>query len=261
MTDERLPWFHCYPSKLLGALAGLNPDQKLTYLVMLLRIYEVRGPCVDAIGALSTRIGINKRRVSESLDALFKAGKLARDGDGIINPFAVKVLAYGEALHGKRVSAGSKGGSRAAGNRFKNQKPEPSQARAGPNHKDLELDLEEEKKVSKEESESPRAKRARSPAPQRLPEDWTLSMVDLAYAKSKGFEAPAARELGESFRDHHHNKGTLGLKWDAAWRTWVRNELKFAQKRGGRREADRDGDFGFGTIAATLRAKRAGEKV
>ena len=35
----------------------------------------------------------------------------------------------------------------------------------------------------------------------------------------------------EQFRDHHHSKGSMMIDWLAAWRTWCRNELKFAANR------------------------------
>lgn len=75
--------------------------------------------------------------------------------------------------------------------------------------------------------------RARAGARHRLPEDWKPSSDDLAYAAEKGFNPSRINDMAESFRDHHRNKGTLGLDWAAAWRTWVRNEIKFAPKHGG----------------------------
>lgn len=134
MIDDRLPYFHCFPSKLLGALAQLTPDQKLVYLVVLLRIYEVRGPIPDSIEALATRVGINKRRVSEALDVLFKAGKLAREGNGIMNQFALEVLARGNALHETRQRAGAEGGRRSWEKVKRNQQKPKSQAQATPDN-------------------------------------------------------------------------------------------------------------------------------
>lgn len=119
--DERLTWFHCFPGKLLNALAGMTPDQKLTYVIILLRIYEVRGPCMDSIDVLARRIGINKRRASEAIKALFDAGKLEPEGGGIHNPFARKTMAAGQSLHSERKRAGAIGGRRAAENRETNQ--------------------------------------------------------------------------------------------------------------------------------------------
>ncbi len=48
MSTERLPWFRCMPGRLLGALAGLQPDEGLIYVAVLLRIYETGGPIADS---------------------------------------------------------------------------------------------------------------------------------------------------------------------------------------------------------------------
>ncbi len=42
--SDRLPWFRCFPSALLGALAGLTADEGFVYVTVLLRIYETGGP-------------------------------------------------------------------------------------------------------------------------------------------------------------------------------------------------------------------------
>ena len=112
VADDRLPWFPCFPAKLLGALSGFSSDQQLAYLTILLRIYEVWGPCRDTVDVLARRMHMNKRRAAEAIDTLFKAGKLYREGDGIMNPFAVAILADAISLHERRSAAGEKGAER-----------------------------------------------------------------------------------------------------------------------------------------------------
>ena len=71
----------------------------------------------------------------------------------------------------------------------------------------------------------------------RIDPAWQLSEVDKTYATEKNFNGLQIIGMAESFRDHHLNKGTLGLDWAAAWRMWVRNEIKFhgePQTNGGR---------------------------
>ncbi len=143
VEDDRFPWVPYWPSKLLNAMAGMNADQKLVYQIVLLRIYEVCGSCRDGIESLARRCGINKRRTTEALDALFKDKKIYREGDGIMNPFAAKVLADRTAIRGERARAGAEGGKRAAENRQRNQTPPPSQATA----KSSDLDLEKDKNL------------------------------------------------------------------------------------------------------------------
>lgn len=149
--NERLPWFHCYPTKLLGALGGMSPDQQLVYVILLLRIYEVRGPCSDTFDVIARRIGINKRRVTDALNDLFKMGKLEQVRDGIMNPFAEKVLTFGDENHEKRVRAGAEGGKRAAEKRKEKQDTTPSSAAPTPNQEDL----DKEKKKEERQTQAP----------------------------------------------------------------------------------------------------------
>jgi hypothetical protein len=79
---ERLPWFRCFPSRLLGALAGMQPDEGYTYAVVLLRIYETGGPVADTSRTLSRRTGLPERRVTTAVEALIASGKIQRLADG-----------------------------------------------------------------------------------------------------------------------------------------------------------------------------------
>lgn len=92
MTDDRLPWFKCVPTKLLGALSAMEPHEGYTYVVVLLRIYEIGGPCPDTVEALSRRTGLKKSKVKEALDLLTASGKLLPTNEGFVNPFAEAVL-------------------------------------------------------------------------------------------------------------------------------------------------------------------------
>lgn len=143
MTEERLPWFPCYPAKLLGALAGMKPDEGYVYWIVCLRIYDTGHACRDSIEALSRRTGMNKRRVLEALDLSFKAGRLVRDGDGIMNPFAATVMADAEALRAERVRAGREGASRRWRKTEKNQRSEDGNPKQVPMANDSHLHLQE----------------------------------------------------------------------------------------------------------------------
>jgi len=80
--SDRLPWFRCFPSALLGALAGLDPDEGLTYVTVLLRIYETGHAVAETAKTLSRRTGLAERKVTAALDGLIKAGKISRLDDG-----------------------------------------------------------------------------------------------------------------------------------------------------------------------------------
>lgn len=73
----------------------------------------------------------------------------------------------------------------------------------------------------------PKQKRATS-----IPENWVPSDRNIADALSKNLSQQQIQNEGEKFRDHHTARGTTFKNWDAAWRTWVGNSLKFAAGRG-----------------------------
>lgn len=126
----RLPWFRCYPEKLLNALAAMPPDQQLVYVIMILRVYERGGPVADTIDAIATRCRMNRRRVSEALDALFRAGKLARVEGGISNPFADVELRKQREISDARKRAGAAGAFSTNEKRKEIQGPEVGKRRA-----------------------------------------------------------------------------------------------------------------------------------
>ena len=52
-----------------------------------------------------------------------------------------------------------------------------------------------------------------------------------AEAMAKGYALNVHKEFA-AFRDHHTAKGSTFKDWDAAFRTWLRNAVKFAAKGG-----------------------------
>lgn len=62
-----------------------------------------------------------------------------------------------------------------------------------------------------------------------LPPDFDLNPERLAFAEKKGVRDPYA-EL-EAFRAYHEARGSTMKNWDAAWRTWCINSLKFGVKK------------------------------
>jgi len=79
MTQERPPWFKCYPEKLLGALIGMSHDAIILYLIILLRIYEVGGPISDTPKALAHRCRMSERRVGAAFGELSDLRKVTID--------------------------------------------------------------------------------------------------------------------------------------------------------------------------------------
>jgi hypothetical protein len=90
--SERLPWFRCFPSALLGAIAGMQADEGFTYITVLLRIYETGGPVAETTRTLSRRTGLIERKVAASLDSLIAAGKLSKTQDGRLDVRSEEVV-------------------------------------------------------------------------------------------------------------------------------------------------------------------------
>jgi len=195
MNSQRLPWFPCYASKLLGALAGMKADQKLVYQIVLLRIYEVGGPCSDPLDAIVQRVGLNKRRVSEALDYLFKVGKFERKPDGIINPFADQIIRDQTVLRTELSRAGQEGAKRRWKKHETNQHNghglPHTEAIATPIAFDAQLDLQGLSLSSKEElRESPVPKKGagRNQYPDDFDSFWKSYPTDANMSKFEAFK-------------------------------------------------------------------------
>ncbi|HEX8106727.1 MAG TPA: hypothetical protein VF516_03315 [Kofleriaceae bacterium] len=63
------------------------------------------------------------------------------------------------------------------------------------------------------------------------PEAFEITEPMWSWAQEQG--VPHARVEPETakFLDHHKAKGSRFKDWDAAWRTWMRNSVEFAQAR------------------------------
>jgi len=58
-----------------------------------------------------------------------------------------------------------------------------------------------------------------------IPEDFEVSDEIITLAKKNGWPDP--RSEVEAFKDYHIAQGTLMFDWEAAFRTWLRNCLRF----------------------------------
>lgn len=81
LPNDRAPWFRCFPTALLGSLAGMQPHQAYIYVTVLLRIYETGGAVSETFDTLSRRTGLSKKRVWEALEYLLEMGKLEQTED------------------------------------------------------------------------------------------------------------------------------------------------------------------------------------
>lgn len=221
MPDDRMPWFPCEPTKLLGALTGMGPEVAYTYWIVCLRIYEIGGPCPDSADTLARRTGYDKRVITRALKSLVKDGKLVMGDGGIVNPYAEAVLADMRTRHDAAKSAGEEGARRRWKKPQSNQSKTDSEAMLLPLDSDAHLHQQVHQQEDKKGSGRERA--------QRLPDGWVPSDRCREYAAQPefGFVGPSLDRLAEAFCDHHRSKGNRMVDWEAAFRTWVRNEVKF----------------------------------
>ena len=96
----------------------------------------------------------------------------------------------------------------------------PEQTDAKANHKPLTINQEPLTIKEKESKALPASRKA------KLPDDFYPDSTGLQ--KAENAKIIVAAEL-ERFADFHKAKGTLMLDWQAAWRTWVSNAVKFAR--------------------------------
>jgi hypothetical protein len=234
---ERLPWFPCYSNELLSTLGGMGSVEQHVYLIILLRIYDSGGVCRDTVGALAMRTGNKRHIVGRALASLVKSGRIVLDSSGgMTNPKATLVLADMAAFHERQKQAGKIGAAARWNPRTQSlhnsntipplEKPQQNQqnddAIAMRSDAHLHLHRQSKKEVSNPPVVPPRGRA------HRLPDDFKLSPEMETYA---GEHSLNASDLFAPFCDHHRAKGNAMVDWTAAWRTWVRNEVKFSKNR------------------------------
>lgn len=78
-----------------------------------------------------------------------------------------------------------------------------------------------------------------------MPDIFPISEAQKAYAEKCGYKyevGPSfaynkvrpgpAQDMFTAFKNHHAAKGSMFADWDAAWRTWVDNQVKWDTQRG-----------------------------
>lgn len=60
-----------------------------------------------------------------------------------------------------------------------------------------------------------------------LPDDFQVTPTMIKWADGFGLSGDRIKAATDHFKDHHTAKGSTFKDWSAAWRTWIRNEIKF----------------------------------
>ena len=131
----------------------------------------------------------------------------------------------GDSTLGKSLAA-SEAGTKAAKTRWANHKKNngKSHAKAMPHIKSYQVIEEKESK-----EEPPVGGHPSKPIKRKtqVPEDWVPNAGGVQFAKDRGFSEPQINNMAQHFVNHHGSKGSLFINLDAAWRTWVLNQVKF----------------------------------
>jgi hypothetical protein len=153
--SDRLPWFKCNPSKLLGAIAGMDEHEGYVYVTILMRIYETGGPVKDTAKALGRRTGKPEKTVTKALLALCESGKISIAEDGAIDSDTThETLAEMQAFKLKQQNAAKSGVNKRAEKSEQNQQKPPATAAPRQSHGSANIDRDLDRDSSFEDNSS-----------------------------------------------------------------------------------------------------------
>lgn len=219
MSTDRLPWFRCGPSRLLGALSGLQPDEGLIYVTVLLRIYESGGPIADTARTLARRTGITERRAGAAIESLAEAGKITLMGDNRIDSTSTH-----EELEWQRArSLDAAAAGRISGTERQKRKTRAKLAAAKSSEKPQQNQRSEQTDVERALGDREEELEEESPPPARatpLSKRWTPDAEDEAIALAKGMPAAVIASEGERFRAWNRERNFCSFDWRESWSKW-----------------------------------------
>jgi len=240
-----LPYYKAYPRDFIEGTIGLPFEIKCAYRVVLDMIYMQGGNLPDDPRYISGLLGCSIRKWRSIRSTLLELGKIEVSGEFLTNKRAEKELETLSKLQEKQ--------SEKASNPRKSKdltQPQLSQPEPEP---EPEPDIKEDTNVS--------SKKTRRKPLIELPSGWVPNEKNIADALKKGLTEKEIDHEADQFRNHHHSKQSKFRDWNAAWRTWVNNYIKFSENR---RVAIQSGSGGYGqggSIASIVARRRAEGKV
>jgi len=102
----------------------------------------------------------------------------------------------------------------------------------------LNLNLKSEKSIPPLEAKRQAAEKKKKKNKTAMPKAWIdareketiVDQVLILYAEGQGYDWYNAKELFLAFVDHHLSRGSTFVKWEAAFYTWIRNDIKWGNK-------------------------------
>jgi hypothetical protein len=95
---------------------------------------------------------------------------------------------------------------------------------------DTDTDTDTDTEERKERTTVVVPKKAPAKIRRQIPADFDLTAESILFHEQRLPFGNLAETL-QHFRDYHAGKGTVMLDWQAAWRTWVSNQVKFSQRQ------------------------------
>lgn len=192
-------------------------------LIALCNYADENGLCYPSINKIKEITENGERAIRNALEHLeaegfIKRGDRRRRKDGTLSVYEYQMLSSGTRCHRQEMPVAGDAASPVARGAAHNQSlSKPITLKNNP--------TDYKKPPSKNESEKKKPKRAT-----RIPEDWFVSVELGEWAMANGLARLEVVPTQEQFVDHWQaasGKGSTALDWDAKFRTWVRNEIKW----------------------------------
>lgn len=231
-----LPYYKAYPRDFVEGTIGMPFEIKCAYRVVIDLIYMQGGDLPDDARYISGHLGCSLRKWNAIRDALVEMGKLQVSGGFLTNYRADKELETLAKLQDKMSENA--------------RQPRKNKGLEKPLHSHTEPEPEPDIK----EPKGSLRKKPRKPEVE-LPEGWVPNDKNIQDAQDRGFTQKEIEHEADNFRNYHSSKQSLYRDWDAAWRTWLGNAIKFG-RRGGVAGKAAPGGYGQGRSLASIAAQR-----
>jgi len=205
-----------YPSDWLAGTRGMMTDETGVYITLIARMYEMAGPIERNDERLYRVCGCNsKRHFVKILKFLIHEGKVQEENGELFHQRVAKEI-------NKVIEKSSK--ARLAANERWGKKPNKNNAadNADAMQTDMLGGCQSKSEPYKTEAKASTKKRAA-----QFPEDWMPSEKAIQSCLKKGYVDSQIGPMVEDCIDHHRGKGNTFKDFNAAFRMWASNQIKF----------------------------------
>jgi len=222
------PFIKFYPSDFLGGTSGLSPAERGVYITLLCLIYEANSPIKRDDSRLARCCGAPKAAFIRILDGLVAQGKITQEGDALSNKRAEKAIVDRTNRTQNATHAAKQRWDAQPEKTQRNQRQNDAPAMPEQCVDDASQNQSQNQSIKTEPIGS--AKKRRKPEIE-LPYGWLPSERNIQDAADRGLSQEEIEHDAEAFRNHHHSKQSKYRDWDAAWRTWIANSVKWKRQR------------------------------